>query len=56
MMHWHEFVEAYGVRYPVRYTMKQDGTVVYKDTTLEGWEMTENQIIEYVTGTNPGKR
>ena len=32
--------------YPVRYTIKQDGTKVYKNTFLEGGDMTENQIKE----------
>ena len=32
--------------YPVRYTIKQNGTKVYEKTFLEGGDMTENQIKE----------
>jgi len=32
--------------YPVRYTIKQDGTKVYENTFLKGRDMTENQIKE----------
>jgi uncharacterized protein YqgQ len=32
--------------YPVRYTIKQNGTKVYENTSLEGKDMTENQIKE----------
>jgi hypothetical protein len=32
--------------YPVRYTIKQNGTKVYETTFLKGDDMTENQIKE----------
>jgi hypothetical protein len=32
--------------YPVRYTIKHDGTKVNKNTFLQGRDMTENQIKE----------
>jgi hypothetical protein len=33
-------------KYPVTYTIKQDGTKVIKDTFLLGKDLTENQIKE----------
>jgi hypothetical protein len=32
--------------YPVRYTIKHDGSKVYENTFLQGKDMTENQIKE----------
>lgn len=33
-------------KYPVTYTIKQDGTKVYENTFLLGKDLTENQIKE----------
>lgn len=35
-------------KYPVTYTVKQDGTKIIEDTFLLGKDLTENQIQELI--------